>query len=243
MTKGYELPGDNPEADERCRNVERGAKIVTVVPSIYSVVLQMPRGNLETIYPRALVLSGIRQHLDNKDFKSAFLACQNHQVDMNILHDYRPALLMGNASLFVERVKKVKRIDLFLSQLSAGDVSKTLYKDTLARKGPTKIDRANAPDRAKDPATEVEAGEWNKQKVNLICDAFLSVLEGKPQHLQNVITAHVCKTPPALVAALELIASLKERDGKKAEKASLTCASSATSIDSMIQRCRCTISL
>jgi elongator complex protein 1 len=52
----YEVPGDTPEADERCRSIERGARIVTVIPSIYAVVLQMPRGNLETVYPRALVL-------------------------------------------------------------------------------------------------------------------------------------------------------------------------------------------
>jgi elongator complex protein 1 len=42
--------------DESIRRVERGSKIVTAVKSNISLVLQMPRGNLETVCPRALVL-------------------------------------------------------------------------------------------------------------------------------------------------------------------------------------------
>lgn len=46
------------------RAVERGSRIVTVVPSSTTLVLQMPRGNLETICPRPLVLRVVRSHLD-----------------------------------------------------------------------------------------------------------------------------------------------------------------------------------
>lgn len=45
------------------RRVERGSRIVTAVPSAMSLVLQMPRGNLETIYPRPLVLDVVRRDL------------------------------------------------------------------------------------------------------------------------------------------------------------------------------------
>lgn len=112
-----EVPGDTPETDERCRSIERGARLITVIPSTFSLTLQMPRGNLETIYPRALVLAGIRQYIDERDYKSAFLACRNHMVDMNILHDYAPAQFMSNVQLFVDQVKKIDRIDDFLSRL------------------------------------------------------------------------------------------------------------------------------
>ena len=77
----------------------------------------MPRGNLETIYPRALVLAGIRQNLNNKKYRTAFLACRNHRVDMNILHDHSPQDLIANVGLFIDQVGKVEHIDLFLSQL------------------------------------------------------------------------------------------------------------------------------
>jgi elongator complex protein 1 len=43
------------------RRVERGSLIVTACPSEMSLVLQMPRGNLETVYPRALVLAVVRR--------------------------------------------------------------------------------------------------------------------------------------------------------------------------------------
>lgn len=46
------------------RRVERGSRIVTAVPSSMALILQMPRGNLETICPRPLVLEVIRRDLD-----------------------------------------------------------------------------------------------------------------------------------------------------------------------------------
>ena len=112
-----EVPSDTPEVDERCRSIERGAKLVTVMPSIFALVLQMPRGNLETIYPRALVLAGIRQSISAKKYKKAFLACRNQRVDLNILHDHAPEKFINDVELFVDQVKKVEYIDLFLSQL------------------------------------------------------------------------------------------------------------------------------
>lgn len=47
-------------------------------------------------------------------------------------------------------------------------------------------------------------------KVNHICDAFLRVLDTrKATNLQNMITAHVCKSPPHLEAGLSEIAKLR----------------------------------
>ncbi len=112
-----EVPPDSPETDERCRSIERGARLVTVIPSVSALVLQMPRGNLETIYPRALVLAAIRENIAAKQYKKAFLACRNHRVDMNILHDHNPQQFMSSVGLFVDQVKKAEYIDLFLSQL------------------------------------------------------------------------------------------------------------------------------
>ena len=46
------------------RRIERGSRIITAVPSTMSLVLQMPRGNMETINPRPLVMEVIKQDLD-----------------------------------------------------------------------------------------------------------------------------------------------------------------------------------
>jgi elongator complex protein 1 len=54
------------------RRVERGSRIVTVVPSTMSLVLQMPRGNLETINPRPLVMEVVKSDLDSYVHRSFF---------------------------------------------------------------------------------------------------------------------------------------------------------------------------
>lgn len=112
-----EVPLDEPEKDERCRSIERGARLITVTPSSYCLILQMPRGNLETIHPRALVLAGIRNSIASRDYKTAFSICRSQRVDMNILYDHAPKQFLSCIGLFVDQVKKVPYIDLFLSQL------------------------------------------------------------------------------------------------------------------------------
>lgn len=87
------------------------------MPSSFAVALQMPRGNLETIYPRALVLPGIRRSVAAKEYRAAFLACRSQRVDMNIIFDYAPQQFLDNVSLFLGQVKKAEFIDLFLSQI------------------------------------------------------------------------------------------------------------------------------
>jgi elongator complex protein 1 len=49
------------DEDWEQRRVERGALAVVACPSSMALVLQMPRGNLETVYPRALVLAVVRR--------------------------------------------------------------------------------------------------------------------------------------------------------------------------------------
>lgn len=53
---------DLPEWETR--RVERGSRIVTAVPSNMALVLQMPRGNLETVNPRPLVMKIVRADID-----------------------------------------------------------------------------------------------------------------------------------------------------------------------------------
>ena len=50
----------------------------------------MPRGNLETIHPRALVLSMVRRNLDALEFKSAFVTMRRHRINLNLIHDHNP---------------------------------------------------------------------------------------------------------------------------------------------------------
>jgi len=213
-----EEPQDEPEKDERCRSIERGARLITAIPSAYSVVLQMPRGNLETIYPRALVLAGIRKAINEKNYRRAFFACRNHRVDMNILHDYAPKQFLTCVGIFIDQIKKSTHIDLFLSQLKEEDVAQTMYKDTL--------DIDDHPVEANVESKKVTTNSdgpnllTRTSKINRICDAFLLNLQGREDtHLQNIVTSHVCKSPPDLESGLRLVAKLRSQDTKSADQA------------------------
>ncbi|KAH3917204.1 elongator complex subunit 1 [Parastagonospora nodorum] len=203
-----EIPLDEPQKDERCRSIERGAKIITVMPTTYSVVLQMPRGNLETIYPRALVLAAIRRSIEAEQYFEAFLACRNQRVDMNILHDHDPERFLSNIEVIINQIQRIEHLDLLLAQLRNEDVSETMYKETLKAK--------DLVEKSKLSQAQVE------NKVNRISDAFLAVLEEpkyKDEHLQNIITAHVSKVPPALEAGLEMIGRLQTAQDPLTDKA------------------------
>jgi elongator complex protein 1 len=198
MHPGLEVPPDTPELDERCRSIERGAKLITAMPSISALVLQMPRGNLETIYPRALVLAAIRLNINDKEYKKAFLSCRSQRVDMNILHDHDSSGFLANVETFIDQVKKVEYIDLFLSQLREEDVSRVMYKETVR------------PTQSHEIIVGTDPNAAMASKVNTICDAFLAVLQHRAStNLQNIITAHVCKIPPDLSAGLLHVAKLQ----------------------------------
>jgi elongator complex protein 1 len=60
------LQGEDVAAYEKeweTRRVERGSLLVCASPSEMSLVMQMPRGNLETVYPRPLVLAEVRREV------------------------------------------------------------------------------------------------------------------------------------------------------------------------------------
>ena len=80
-----------------------------------------------------------------------------------------------------------------------------MYKETLrANPDPYLTQRAAA--QKQDDGSQLS-------KVNGICDAFLQVLETrKATNLQNMITAHVCKSPPHLDAGLLEVAKIRSRD-------------------------------
>ncbi|ODA83783.1 hypothetical protein RJ55_02299 [Drechmeria coniospora] len=202
-----EVPADDPENDERCRRVERGSRLVAAIPTNMSIVLQMPRGNVETIFPRAMVVAGIRSLIDEKNYKRAFSYCRTQRVDMNILYDHQPSQFLSNVGLFLDQLSEVAYIDLFLSSLRDEDVTQTTYRDT--RQTPTPhTSNLGAP------------GTPSTPKPNIVCDALLGGLQSrKATHLQNIITAHVCKVPPALDDGLLLVSELMQDDEKLAERA------------------------
>jgi elongator complex protein 1 len=76
--------------EEAFRRVERGAKLVNAIHYDTVCILQMPRGNLEAIHPRTLVISKLKSDIDNLKYLNAVERMRKHRVNMNILFDHNP---------------------------------------------------------------------------------------------------------------------------------------------------------
>ncbi|PSS15418.1 hypothetical protein PHLCEN_2v3256, partial [Hermanssonia centrifuga] len=85
-----------------------------------SLVLQMPRGNLETINSRPLVMEIVKQDVDKADCAKAFAACRRYRINLNAFVEHDKETLMGRLAEFVEQVENVDYINLFLTTFGQG---------------------------------------------------------------------------------------------------------------------------
>ncbi|KAI9245023.1 IKI3 family-domain-containing protein [Sporodiniella umbellata] len=189
--------------DETSRRLERGSKIVIATQQKPNLILQMPRGNLETICPRAFVLATIREDLETLNYRSAFVACRKNRIDLNIIYDDGPERFMENIETFVKQVADVDYLNLFLSNLRNEDTLVTMY-----RRGGQTADQVT-------PAKGVE------NKVNVICEAIRNVLVelGREHYMQSIISTYVRSSPPDVESALALLSEIRESDLSAAEEA------------------------
>ena len=216
------------------RPLERGARIVSSLPWTAQVVLQMPRGNLEGIYPRALVLSTIRYLLDTERFHEAVDTMRRHRVDLNLLADNNPSQFVNSLGKMVRQITSHDRWDLFLSTLEDEDVTRTRYPRPPFKNVRTLLDQRS---------TQVNLIEaWNNNtKRDTICkcvrDAIISeysaiksllnkedpdgVLDNKVpwKLIFSIVTSYCKETSPSLSEALLLVqrVSILEKEEHKSK--------------------------
>ncbi|XP_038077716.1 elongator complex protein 1-like isoform X2 [Patiria miniata] len=188
----------NPKAeskslDESIRRVERGSRIVVVVPGDTKLILQMPRGNLETIHPRALVLSAIKKLLNGLKYQEAFLVMKRHRINWNLFYDHDPKAFFNNIDHFVRELDSATSLNLFLADLKEEDTTQTLYSAAYSR-SPEKTKTAGG------------------SKVDAVCDAVRESLDriDPNKFFLSVLTAHVKKNQPELEIALQRIQQLTQ---------------------------------
>lgn len=181
---------DSQPNDETVRRVERGSRIVTVVPQDAKLVLQMPRGNLEVIHHRALILAQLRKYLDRLKFKEAFECMRKLRINLNLIYDHNPKVFLENVENFLKQITSINSINLFLTELKEEDVTKTMYPY-----GPNST--TSVPETA--------------NKVDTICDALRTTMERINPHKYglSILTCHVRKTTPELETALQKVHDLR----------------------------------
>lgn len=192
-----------PDVVSLDRRVERGSKIVTTIPRQMAIVLQMPRGNLERIFPRCMVLHRVRKELDARRYLTAFLHCRAHRVDLNVLYDHKPESFLSDVGEFVQQVNNVDHLNLFLSSLRNEDVTQTLYQPLEDQKSGSAVSELGS-------------------KVNKLCAAFiteLAALNDNRRWVNSILTAHVKKTPADYEPALLMLKDLKDSDPQLVDSA------------------------
>uniref|UniRef100_A0A672ZMJ2 Elongator complex protein 1 n=1 Tax=Sphaeramia orbicularis TaxID=375764 RepID=A0A672ZMJ2_9TELE len=181
MLVQFSLASDGGQNDETLRRVERGSRIVTVVPQDTRVILQMPRGNLETVHHRALVLAQLRRWLDSLKFRESFECMRKLRINLNLIYDHSPKVFLENIETFITQLDSINHINLFLTELKEEDTTSTMYPRP-----------ENSPVR---PQTAS-----GKKKVDVVCDALKSTMESMDPNkfCLSILTAHVKKTVPEL---------------------------------------------
>uniref|UniRef100_A0A8C5BRA3 Elongator complex protein 1 n=1 Tax=Gadus morhua TaxID=8049 RepID=A0A8C5BRA3_GADMO len=185
------LGSDGGQNDETLRRVERGSKIVTVVTQDTRLILQMPRGNLETVHHRALVLAQLRKQLDCLKFRDAFECMRKLRINLNFMYDHNPKVFLENVETFITQLNSINHINLFLTELREEDTTGTMYPRPLNVPGPSPMTRA--------------------KKLDVVCDAFRHTMESMDpdKYCLSILTSHVKKTVPELEIALQKVHDLR----------------------------------
>ncbi|WVQ81518.1 hypothetical protein IAT38_003642 [Cryptococcus sp. DSM 104549] len=190
LAQGEDLLGHEMKWEER--RIERGAVGVVAAESEMSLVLQATRGNLETVYPRAMVLQVVKRDVLAGAYRAAFLTCRKHRLDLNILYDLGPSKFMESLPDFVEQIPEVDYLNLFVSSVNLEDSSRVLYAE-----------------HSRDPSSS--SFPIPADKVNSICDALRGLLEarGVERYVETILTTHVCKQPADYEAGLRVLLRLQ----------------------------------
>jgi elongator complex protein 1 len=189
------------------RPIERGARLVALGASQPIAVLQMPRGNLEGLYPRALVLPFAISSIVREAYDEAFNLMRRQKVDLNLIVDVDPRrFLTEGVSRLLEQVTQIDHLNLFISCLHNWDTTKSKYSVSAW------LPRLNQ--------DEDDADGFDfAVKVNLVCSKLRSIMlraeadghtqGGRPvgdgHFLLPVLSTFAKEDPPKLKEALTLI--------------------------------------
>ena len=114
-TEPPKLASLEEDSNFNVRAVERGSRIVVINKS--KTILQMPRGNLEGITPRFMLIKEAIELIEDTEYGKAFRMIRTNKIDLNLLYDVNSEKFMSNISKFVAEVKQVDYLNLFINAL------------------------------------------------------------------------------------------------------------------------------
>ncbi|KAG2485392.1 hypothetical protein HYH03_015878 [Edaphochlamys debaryana] len=199
-------------------------------PVPVTAVLQMPRGNLEGVAPRGLVLAAVVGSLRAGDWAGAWRLAALQRLDLNLLVDYRWPSFLTSAAALVSAVPRSSDLCDLLFGLRPGSCLGPggPYEGALALLGETEQSSsspgarpgpAEAAGGGKGPGAGVgakgEAAAEGEGKIAAVCGAVRQAVSARPDAerlLEVVVTSYARSDPPQLEEAMRCIRDAKERD-------------------------------
>ena len=175
--------------------LERGTRIICTAYTDLKLVLQMPRGNLETIYPRPLLLTFICSELidgEKRNYQRAFELMRKNRLNLNFLYDYKPKEFFDHIPTFISSTRNDDDICLFLSELDHEKNTHDEYMKYILKPAAPSL-----------PDNRI----WHP-KANIICERFRSCLESSSQpagHINSILTSYIKQSPPNMEGALDFL--------------------------------------
>lgn len=99
------------------RSVERGSRLVGYVPEDTKMVFQMPRGNLEVIHPREVVLDSVMRLLKEQNYQELFDVVRRHKVNYNFIRDYAFEQVVHDIPMIIDQIGTADKLNAFLLSL------------------------------------------------------------------------------------------------------------------------------
>jgi elongator complex protein 1 len=193
------------------RRIERGAQLVAILPGEPGAVLQMPRGNLEGIYPRALAVRYVIERLRRGDYGNIFVLMRRHKLDLNLIVDLDPSrfLSQGVAAL-LKQVTMIDHLNLFISSLQNYDSATQRFTIPLwLRSIDGESSNTNQPfefsEKVNVVCQEMRAAMSRLESGNESCDPC-QVRDG--HYLLPILTTFAKEDPPRLEEALSRIKTI-----------------------------------
>ncbi|BDA44195.1 Elongator complex protein 1 [Coccomyxa sp. Obi] len=182
--------------DASVRAVEAGSRLVAAPRGADYAVLQLPRGNLETVSPRALVLAALAHALLADDYAAAWRLATVNRVDLNVMVDYAWPRFLDHAADFVRAVVDDQAVCDLLAALRADSVAAPggLYSSALPSPGPAA------------DVSSADVGDKVAAVSRAVSDALLAI--DAAAYLRPLVTART--TLGDIHGALQLIKDAKE---------------------------------
>nr|CRZ25476.1 Bm638 [Brugia malayi] len=205
------LTTDKQISYKSSRAIERGAMLIGYETGGTRVWLQMPRGNLETIHLKELLLNKLKKLLNDLHFKDAAVIMKKHRIDMNLFYDHNPEFFMKHIGQFVEDIGSAELLNLFVASLNNDNVTLGIYSENYSNSNHIKLDK--------------KAVKSNENKVQKVCTTIREhILSLDDIHITDlyttVILTYLKEQPPQVSKALLALReqSLKLPHGKELEK-------------------------